>query len=380
MSPDDERRAQSRALHARVQAFIAGATSGAVRAGPSADSFDALACDLARYQAEHVAPFGRLCRARGVEPAALRSAADIPALPTDAWKLRRIAAHPPDEDERVFRTSGTTQAARGAHAFASTATYVAGALGWARRLLWPDAASLRVLALVAPEALAPDSSLGFMIARFAEALGGRASFHWDGHALDVAGVVGACAAARAAGEPVLVAGTAFAFVALADATATGDCALPAGSRVMQTGGVKGRTRAVEPGALYASLAARFALPRSHVVGEYGMTELSSQLYEGSLAAALGHPVGGTDGYLPPPWLRVTAVEPVSLAPLPQGARGLARFVDLANVDSAVAVQTADLVAVRADGAVELFGRAPGAEPRGCSLAVEAALGERGEGA
>ncbi|MCC6526425.1 MAG: acyl-protein synthetase [Polyangiaceae bacterium] len=374
MSPDEERRARRRVLHARVQAFIAAAARGDAGPGSGADGFDALACDLARYQAEHVAPFGRLCRARGVEPARLRAAADIPALPTDAWKLRRIAAHPPDEDERVFRTSGTTQAARGAHAFASTATYVAGALAWARRLLWPDGASLRVLSLVAPEALAPDSSLGFMIARFAEALGGRASFHWDGHALDVAGVVRACAAARSAGERALVAGTAFAFVALADAVAEGACALPAGSRVMQTGGVKGRTREVEPRALYATLAARFAVPPSHVVGEYGMTELSSQLYEGSLAAALGHPLGAV-GYVPPPWLRVTAVDPVSLAPLPPGARGLARFVDLANVDSAVAVQTADLVAVGTDGAVELFGRAPGAEPRGCSLAVEAALGE-----
>jgi len=42
------------------------------------------------------------------------------------------------------------------------------------------------------------------------------------------------------------------------------------------------------------------------------------------------------------------------------------------VDSAVAVQTEDLVRRRGAG-IELLGRRPGAPPRGCSLAVEALL-------
>ena len=64
---------------------------------------------------------------------------------------------------------------------------------------------------------------------------------------------------------------------------------------------------------------------------------------------------------------MTAVDPETLAPVPRGEVGIARIVDLANVDSAVAIQTADRVRVTADG-VELLGRAPGAPPRGCSIA------------
>jgi hypothetical protein len=52
--------------------------------------------------------------------------------------------------------------------------------------------------------------------------------------------------------------------------------------------------------------------------------------------------------------------------------GLARFIDLGNVDSAVCVVTQDLVR-RVGGGIELLGRQPGATPRGCSLSIEALL-------
>jgi hypothetical protein len=71
-------------------------------------------------------------------------------------------------------------------------------------------------------------------------------------------------------------------------------------------------------------------------------------------------------------LRVTPVDPLSLAPVAHGAAGLARFIDLGNVDSAVSVVTQDLVRRRDDG-IELLGRQQGAPARGCSLAIEALL-------
>jgi hypothetical protein len=59
---------------------------------------------------------------------------------------------------------------------------------------------------------------------------------------------------------------------------------------------------------------------------------------------------------------------------PPGREGIARFVDLANVDSAVAIQTADRIR-HVDGGIELLGRTPGAPPRGCSLALEHLVGD-----
>jgi hypothetical protein len=124
------------------------------------------------------------------------------------------------------------------------------------------------------------------------------------------------------------------------------------------------------------LSSAFGIAPERVVGEYGMTELTSQLYEASIGESeLGWRHRGVEPgvYFEPPWLRVAAVDPLSLADLPEGEAGLACFTDLGNVDSALRVVTQDLVR-RTQGGIVLLGRQPGAPPRGCSLAIEALLG------
>ena len=55
------------------------------------------------------------------------------------------------------------------------------------------------------------------------------------------------------------------------------------------------------------------------------------------------------------------------------AVGLLRLDDCANLDSVCCIQTADL-ARRVEDGIVVLGRAPGAVPRGCSLAADQALG------
>lgn len=379
-SPVSSSNAESEALHARVVAFI----DVSLRGG-AAEPFDALALAIARFQVERIPALARLARARGVDLASARSADTIPAVPCDVFRLTRLAAHPPEEDCIVFRTSGTSQGrdARGEHALRTTATYERAAVAWGERLLFPDRQRLHAIVLAPSREEQADSSLGFMIERFAAHLGGPVHHGLRAGALDVDAVAHAAAAARAAGEPAIVLGTSFALVHLLDASAGRDLRLPEGSRVMQTGGFKGRSREIPPSELRRAVAGCFGVPEAYVVAEYGMTELSSQLYEGTLAAALRDREPGAERigagparhgvYFAPPWVRVTAVDPATLAPVGGGEVGLARIVDLANVDSAVAIQTADRVRVLHHG-VELLGRAPGAPPRGCSIAADEMLG------
>ena len=96
-----------------------------------------------------------------------------------------------------------------------------------------------------------------------------------------------------------------------------------------------------------------------------MTELSSQLW--------GTP---ETSYHPPPWLRAVAVDPVTGTPRPPGEPGQLRFVDLANLDGSVAVETLDEGIVHPDRSVTLRGRLAGAPVRGCSLTVEEAWAKR----
>jgi hypothetical protein len=139
-----------------------------------------------------------------------------------------------------------------------------------------------------------------------------------------------------------------------------------GSRAMLTGGFKGRSRVVPESELRRGIARLFGLGPHAVVGEYGMTELSSQLW-----ARPGEP------YAPPPWLRVRAVDPVTGALLPPGALGQLRFWDLANLDGTLAIETMDQGIVDEGGRVHLHGRLAGSPPRGCSLTVEEAWARRG---
>lgn len=370
----------SESLHARARAFV----DAFERDAPMPEAFDALACDLARFQGANIEGVARLHRARGIDTAELVRADDIPAVPTDAFKMTRIAAFPAAAATTTFRTSGTTQgqATRGEHAMRDVATYDKAALAFGRRWLARDLdKAVPVIVLGPSPAEASDSSLVHMCASFVRSFGAPADdastylLDADG-ILDVSRFDERVAYALARGEPMLVLGTSFAFVHFVDAIGKDTFALPSGSRVMQTGGYKGKTREVPPDVLRSDLARVFRIGERAIVSEYGMTELSSQFYERTLfddAAARGH-------YVEPPWARVVPVDPETLAPVAEGEIGIAKILDLMNVDSAVAVLTQDRVrrVGPSNEAFELLGRAPGAPPRGCSIAIDEILGRGSE--
>jgi hypothetical protein len=340
---------ESDALHARVIRFVDEASD---------ESFDSLALAIAEYQARFSRGHAKLRQLHGTPTSVDR----IPGVPADAFRATRVAVHAPEDDVARFVTSGTSAGSRGTHAFRTTSTYES-------ILLRSGEAALedrrRLVLALAPDPGTPEqSSLGFMLRRFMHRFDGtQERWLFGSNGLDLDGLQAAIREARASGRDVLFLATSFALVELLDRRATLELALPEDSVVMQTGGFKGRTRELDPARLRQEVAACFGIPDRNIVSEYGMTELTSQLYDFTLR-------GGTPGqYRPPPWLRVSAVDPATLDPLPAGEVGLARFVDLGNVDSAVAVVTQDRVRVTMDG-IELLGRQPGALPRGCSLAIE----------
>ena len=342
----------------RLEAMIRRFEAGEVVANGERDS---LIEDLAAWQATRIVEYGRLSR-RGAWP---------PALPTDVFRYRRIAAHPAEQDVRVFRSSGTTSSERSVHAYRDLSLYDLAARAAARHMLFPDVERMSLVILAPHESEAPDSSLDYMLARFSEWFGETSAWVWRDGALDLDGMVTALREAERAGTPVALLGTSFAFVHAEDGLGDARFELPAGSRVMQTGGYKGRSREVEPVALLNAITERYGVPSPRIINEFGATELSSQMYETSLReSSEGAP--GRRRLWAPPWMRVTPVDPESLEPVEGDAVGLLRIDDCANLDSVCCIQTADL-ARRVDDGIIVLGRAPGATPRGCSLAADQAL-------
>jgi hypothetical protein len=325
---------------------------------------DALLARALRFQRAHVAPYARIVAQSGLgDGDALR----WPAVPTDVFRFVRVAAHDAATDVKVFRTSGTTQAHRGEHALCDLALYDRSARAWAKHVLFPDVARMKLVVLAPSATELPDSSLSYMLDRFGPWFGEGASVAaFRGGALDLALLERTLRAAERTGEPVALLGTSFAFVHADDGLGEHTFQLPPGSRVMQTGGFKGKSREVAPDEMRSLLSARYGVPGDRIIAEYGMTELCSQLYEQMSPRRL----------VAPGWVRVTLVDPDTLQPVPDGEEGLVRIDDLANLDTACAIQTSDRARRVADGIVVL-GRAAGAVPRGCSIAVDAALSSEG---
>jgi hypothetical protein len=208
-----------------------------------------------------------------------------------------------------------------------------------------------------------DSSLSFMIDLFASKLDVPICHRFDLEGgVDVEGAAVDAARSRQSDEAVLIAGTSFAFVHLIDAAGDRDLRFAPSTRVMLTGGFKGRSREVSEPELRSGLERVFGVKAEDVIGEYGMTELSSQMYEESGV------------YVAPHWVKIDAVDELTLAVRPAGEVGLCRVVDLANVDSSIAILTADRIR-HEDNGFRLLGRAPGATPRGCSLLIEDLLAD-----
>ncbi len=333
------------------------------------ERFADLALRLFAFQFASCAPYRRFCEGRGRTPEGVADWRDVPAVPTGAFKELALRCFPAERTLRSFTTSGTTTAARGALHLDTLELYEASLLPAFRRHLLPDAARLRWLMLAAAPEAAPESSLSHMLGCVCRVLGTQGSgFFLTAGRLESGRLVALLREARA---PLGLAGTAFGFVHLLDALEQDDLrlALPPGSRIMETGGFKGRSRELPRAALYAALEERLGVPAERIVNQYGMTELGSQFYDSVLLQP-----GAPRRKLAPPWTRVRILDAETGGEAPPGELGAVAIQDLANTGSVFAIQTADLGRRVGDG-FEILGREPGAEERGCSIAVDELLAE-----
>lgn len=335
--------------------------------------FDRLARAVFAHQYAHNRPYRLFCDRRGASPESVAHWTEIPAVPTDAFKAAALVCGDADAPmAAVFRTSGTTAGPerRGTHHVPDLALYDAALRAGFGAHLLPDGARPRMISLVPPPSALPDSSLSHMAGAVVADFGAAESAWFvspDG-GIDHEGLAAALRAAEAAEEPVCILGTAFAFVHWLDALREAGTRfrLPSGSRLMDTGGFKGRSREVTREELYEGFGERLGIPYAWCVNEYGMTEMSSQFYDG-LAGSAGAP--GERLHAGPAWVRTQATDPETLRPLAHGEVGVLRHVDLANLGSVAAIQTADL-GVTSPRGFRVLGRASGAEARGCSIAMD----------
>lgn len=344
----------------------------------SDEEFDDLARRVFAYQFERNAPYAAYCRRRGLLPDAVEHWSEIPAVPTAAFKEVPLVSGDADRAEAVFRTSGTTlgHERRGVHYILDLSLYHTSLLPNFAAYLFPDGAELPILSLIPSSREMTDSSLAHMVAVVMDRLGATASgtFATVEGGIDYEALGKALRGFEEAGTPVCILGTSFAYVHWTDYLEERGqrFRLPPGSRLMDTGGFKGRSREVSETELRGLYETYLGIPAEATVNEYGMTEMCSQFYDNVLRDRVRSGTVRPRHKIPPPWVRTQVVDSETLEPVAPGEIGILRHFDLANLGSVMAVQTEDL-GREVEGGFVVLGRAAGAAPRGCSIAMDLLL-------
>ena len=308
-------------------------------------NFAEIALEVFAHQFEHNIPYRKYCEALGKSPKNVFTWREIPAVPTDVFKIPDIALRCFPEEETIghFLTSGTTREIKGKHEFRSLDLYQASVKGgvvvtFGRHQ--PFFVSQRATQ-------APHSSL----VRMFEILdnGGSWLIDADGQLnLDKFHPK----------KPAALLGTSIALLNACDEIPP--IVLPEGSWIFETGGSKGLKKSFTPAEVRTRLSAHFSIPASRILNEYGMTELFSQFYK------WGHEAT----HKAPPWTAIRVLDVHTGKPAADGQPGYLEIIDLANLDTVSAIRTQDIAIARGEREFILLGRDPEAIARGCSRGVD----------
>ena len=378
-------------MNSKPLSAFAARLRAAIASGFNPDTFDDWAVELFALQYEHNPAYQRLCQIRnltpthvmlhrGITPTESCRWALAPFVPTAGFKHIEYTSLPSSDRTTVFHSSGTTgqQPSRHFHSSQSLLVYEASLWKWFQANLGRHGDFI----FLTPDPIAaPHSSLVYMFESVRQTTGLPESAFTgtigpDGSwQLDFTATLKQLNATVSAAKPLTLLGTAFSFVHLLDHLQANQIKfeLPPGSRVMETGGYKNRSRVLPKAQLHALITRQLGVIPDNIICEYGMSELSSQAYtirndrfpvirRGQAV----YPAAGARHFHFPPWARVKIIWPETGREVPEGGQGLIRIFDLANVFSVAAIQTEDLGIRRGNG-FELIGRAQSAEPRGCSL-------------
>ena len=340
------------------------------------ERFDALAQRIFRHQFDQCLPYSRFAKGRGVTAHSLTRWTEIPSVPSAAFKEMPLRSFPESQTQITLRTSGTSGSKRGELHLDTLKVYKASALASLRRHLLPGLESRQgVIRVLAPSSTeVPDSSLSLMFNFLIEDSGAKESaFDIRNGTVNRDALTHGIEVCIQKNQPLVLCGTSFAFVHLLDQLSEQGLRFPcpAGSRIMETGGFKGRSRELSRAELHSSLSEAFGIQPASIINQYGMTELGSQFYDSTLIDPIG-----PRRKLIPPWVAIRMIDPETSLEVTPGEIGMVTVLDLANTGSIAAIQTADL-GRQIEGhplGFEVLGRQKGAEERGCSIAADEMLG------
>jgi phenylacetate-coenzyme A ligase PaaK-like adenylate-forming protein len=312
------------------------------------NQFQAKALEVYNYQYQKNPVYHQFCSLLGKSPDKVHQVSDIPFLPIDFFKTKKIVSAT-QTPTTIFTSSGTTGSVTSKHYVLDTAIYEQSYLK-AFELFYGDVADYCVLALLPSYLERQGSSLIYMV----DDLIKKSQHPESGFYLnDIDLLKKKIQEMDGKGTKILLIGVSF---ALLDMVEKHSLQLK-NTIVMETGGMKGRRKEMIREELHAILKKGFGT--DHIHSEYGMTELLSQGYS-----------KGEGIFKSPPWMKILIRDPEDpMTYLNAAKTGGVNVIDLANIHSCSFLATQDLGKVYADGSFEILGRFDNSDIRGCNLMV-----------
>ena len=337
------------------------------------EEFNELALQVFDLQFNYIPIYRRYCEKRNIAPEKISSWDQIPPLPTDVFKVMEISVLP-SHTVRTFMTSGTARSEE-----KGKVGYDEGGLRLmdatiheaASTLLFPDKTRTTLLIIAPSPEMVPHMIMAYGMNRLREYFGlPQSRFLVGKEGFEVKVLIDELRRSEKGGIPVTICGGSFGFVNFFDHCGEKKLRfkLPPGSRTLDAGGFKGRSREVKREEFVSDCEAVLGIKKEYCINLLGMTEISSQFYDNTLQSFLKR-LSLPRAKVNPPWTRTQVVDPDTLEPLPPGKIGVLRHFDLANRGHIAAIQTDDLGRLASEG-FEVFGRSKEGEARGCSLTID----------
>ena len=312
------------------------------------DDFKQVALTVFKHQFKNNKVYRSFCDLINVHPSDVQKVEDIPFLPIQFFKSRKVVSAADDVQE-VFTSSGTTGSMTSKHFVTDINLYKESYLKGFHHF-YGNIEEFTVLALLPNYLERKGSSLVFMVDDLiAKSNNPESGFYL--HNLEE--LAQKLVKLDKNGQKVLLMGVSF---ALLDLIEKQQFTLK-NTIIMETGGMKGRRKELVREELHLLLQNGFGVDEIH--SEYGMTELLGQAYS-----------KGKGDFKTPPWMQVlTRDTEDALTINPAEKNGGINVIDLANYNSCSFIATQDLGKAYKDGSFEIIGRFDNSDIRGCNLMV-----------
>jgi phenylacetate-coenzyme A ligase PaaK-like adenylate-forming protein len=314
----------------------------------SEDNFKKMALTVFKHQFKNNKVYRSFCDLIYVHPSDVTKIEEIPFLPIQFFKSRKVLSSI-DEIQEVFTSSGTTGSITSKHFVTDISLYKESYLEGFKHF-YGNIEDYVVLALLPNYLERKGSSLVFMVDDLIKKSKNSESGFYLNNIDELAQKL---IKLDENGQKIVLMGVSF---ALLDLVEKHQFSLK-NTIIMETGGMKGRRKELVREELHQLLQDGFKVDEIH--SEYGMTELLSQGYS-----------KGKGVFETPPWMKILARDTEdALTILPIGKAGGINVIDLANYNSCSFIATQDLGKVHKNGTFEIIGRFDTSDIRGCNLMV-----------